>query len=91
MKHDRDHDYDNAERAISVKNHEQYTAQSAGVQFGVLPERLTNIPALAAEIRKPPAKLHPWRRGPSCQTNKALRSYKKIKADRVRQGESNAE
>lgn len=94
MKHDRDHDYDNAERAISVKNHEQYTAQSAGVQFGVLPERLTDIPALAAEIRagqSKPAKLHPWRRGPSCQTNKALRSYKKIKADRNRQGESDAQ
>lgn len=69
------------ENAVSVKNHEQYTAQSAGVQFGVLPERLTDIPALAADIRKP-AKLHPWRRGPSCQTNKALSSYKKIKRDR---------
>lgn len=72
------------ENAVSVKNHEQYTAQSAGVQFGLLPERQADIPALAAEIRAStrPAKLHPWRRGPSCQTNKALRSYKKIKRDR---------
>jgi fructose-specific phosphotransferase system component IIB len=49
------HTFTHAERlhgeALRIETHAEYTQQSAGVKFGLLPERQTNLEQLAREIR----------------------------------------